>query len=128
MSCNYSGPGKCECGKVGAPLREVNAVTVTARIVEHFLPMLTAMSVEHHGKNFPNVPAPTYTMMGGSKYVRIVQTSHGSRSSFCFVDLINGDVLKAASWKKPAPTARSNIFDDDIGRSGVGPYGAKYLR
>jgi hypothetical protein len=38
-----------------------------------------------------------------------------------------GDVLKAASYKKPAKHARGNIFDDDNGLKNVGPYGPAYL-
>jgi hypothetical protein len=60
----------------------------------------------------------------GRKFTKIVNGC----SVYCFVDNSNGDVLKAASWKKPAPHARSNIFAPDFGLSGVNEYGANYLR
>jgi hypothetical protein len=50
------------------------------------------------------------------------------RSAWAFVDKTTGDVLKAASWKKPAKHARGNIFDEWNGLKSVGPYGPAYLR
>lgn len=61
----------------------------------------------------------------GNKYARIVEEMGSQRSVFCFIDLSNGDILKAASWKTPAKHARGNIIN---GASEVGPYGPKYLR
>jgi hypothetical protein len=75
-----------------------------------------------------------------ARYVRIWRSERGgtSRSIHCFIDgrggLIDkvphrkGDVLKPASWKKPARHARGNVFDDDVGLSAMGPYGPAYLR
>ena len=66
---------------------------------------------------------------GRTKYARIVKTTRPgtSRSVHCFVNLENGDILKAASWKAPARHARGNIFDSDRLKA-VGAYGANYLR
>jgi hypothetical protein len=61
----------------------------------------------------------------GRKYVRVVQESPGSRSAFCFIDITNGDVRMAASWKTPAKHPRGNIYG---GAVGVTAYGAVYLR
>lgn len=60
----------------------------------------------------------------GQKYARIVEEGN-QRSVFCFVDLSNGDILKAAGWKAPAKHARGNIAN---GATQVGPYGPAYLR
>jgi len=38
-----------------------------------------------------------------------------------------GDVLKAASYTKPAKHARGNIFDSDNGLKGAGRFGPAYL-
>lgn len=38
-----------------------------------------------------------------------------------------GDVLKPASWRRPAKHARGNIFDPS-GIATMGPYGPAYLR
>jgi len=66
---------------------------------------------EYARKNIPQL-----TLEPGSRYVRIVSESHGHRSSFGFVDLTTGDVLKSNSWKAPAKNfARGNINDENSG-------------
>ncbi len=87
-------------------------------------------------KQYPNMTPPVMTTMKGKRYVRVVQTDlhTGSpnllagRSVHCFVDMTNGDVLKAAGWKGPAKHARGNIFNDNNGLDGVSVWGAAYLR
>jgi len=65
----------------------------------------------------------------GTKYVKIVATSHGSKSVYCFVNKETGNVHKAASWKAPVVSnPRSNIYSADFGASGVTQYGAVYLK
>lgn len=68
------------------------------------------------------------TIEPGRKYARIVQTDmNGSgRSVHSFINLQNGDILKAESWKKPAKHSRGNIYQDGWEGS-FGPYGANYL-
>ena len=53
----------------------------------------------------------------GKKYARIVVTAYSSASSYCFVDLSNGDILKSAGWNAPAKGKRGSIFNDgfDVG-------------
>lgn len=66
----------------------------------------------------------TYGIQYGKKYARIyTETSPRDRSVFCFVDITNGDILKAASWKVPTKHSRGNIFDSDPQRA-VDLYGA----
>lgn len=74
-----------------------------------------------HGYTFSG--APEVSVNYGRRYAKLV-TDQGV---FCFVDLTNGDVLKAASFRAPAKHARGNIFDADGGRSAVNAYGANYL-
>lgn len=63
----------------------------------------------------------------GIKYTRIVHTrDNGGSSVLCFIDKSNGDVLKPATWKAPAKHARGNIFE--VGKEGIGKWGANYLR
>lgn len=64
------------------------------------------------------------SIMEGRKFDRIVKTDISARYAYCFIDKSNGDVLKTASWSKPAPTARGNIYK--IGLEGVDKYGAYY--
>ena len=62
----------------------------------------------------------------GKKYIRIISTSYGSRSAFCFIEKSTGNVLKPAGWNGPAPQPRGNIYQ--IGKEGVGRWGALYLK
>lgn len=46
----------------------------------------------------------------GKRYARLVTTFAGNvRSAFGFIDMTNGNILKAAGWKTPAKHARGNI-------------------
>ena len=48
----------------------------------------------------------------GSKYVKVVSISWGSRSVHSFVEKKTGDIWRAASWKAPARNfVRGNVFD-----------------
>jgi hypothetical protein len=50
----------------------------------------------------------------GSKYVKVVSISWGSRSVHSFVEKKTGDIWRAASWKAPARNfARGNVFDEN---------------
>lgn len=65
----------------------------------------------------------------GRKFAKIVMIHFGQCSVHTFIDLSNGDILKAGTWKAPAPKGvRGNIFAADLGRSAVNEYGANYLR
>lgn len=62
------------------------------------------------------------------KYIKIINTSYGSRSVFAFINKSNGDVLKPATWATPAKHARGNIFDGSNGMKFMTVYGPAYLR
>jgi hypothetical protein len=66
----------------------------------------------------------------GKKYAKIVSTIKGTNQSaaWAFVNLGNGDVLKAATWSAPAKHARGNIFDEFEGMKFIDAYGPAYLR
>jgi hypothetical protein len=74
--------------------------------------------------NYPNNPIENMTYRTGKKYVKIMRNT----SVFAFVDMTNGDVLKAASFRAPAKKARGNIFDASNGMSMMTPQGPQYLR
>lgn len=57
------------------------------------------------------LPAPTFHLEVGSKYIRVVRTTFGSRSVHCFLDK-EGNIYKASSWKIPAKGIRGNINND----------------
>lgn len=91
--------------------------------------------------NQKNINANLHTIVievqVGQKYARIVRREKWGDnpvtggSAHCFIDLSNGNILKAASFKVPAKQVRGNIFELDfdigIGRA-VGEFGAAYLR
>lgn len=53
----------------------------------------------------------------GKKNAKIVVNRGGSGYAYCYIDLTNGDILKAASWKAPAKGKRGSILNDgyDVG-------------
>ena len=58
----------------------------------------------------------------GRKYARIVKNDQlsGSRSVHTFVNMLNGDILKAGGWSAPQKNGvRGNIFADDLGANRV---------
>lgn len=77
-------------------------------------------------KNYPNSKAPSLIFGGGSKYLRVERVGPGERSVHCFLNMENGDVLKAAGWKAPAKGARGNIYNEDRGLGRMGVYGPAY--
>lgn len=99
---------------------------VTEAQLESFRALAESISQAYTRAHFPSLSLPTIVVERGQRYARLVRVD-GQRSAHCFVDLTNGDVLKAASWKAPAKHARANLNDADGGASGLGPYGAVYL-
>lgn len=67
---------------------------------------------------------PVATAVFGSRYARIMKGGN----VHTFIDLKNGDILKAATYKAPAKGARGNILAEDAGRSAIDHFGANYLR
>ena len=53
------------------------------------------------------------TLMHGRRYVRVVSGS----AAYCFVDSLNGEVLKTNGWGGPRKTKRSrgNLYDSSGG-------------
>lgn len=85
-----------------------------------------------YADRFDGVTRPT------GRYARVCTTNEIHRdggynhaSVYCFVDLTNGDILKAATFKAPAKHARGNIREGDASnfwKGALGIYGAAYLR
>lgn len=82
----------------------------------------------HTKKNFPNLTPKKVGFDKGRKFWRVWTADSVSKSAHSFLDTETGDILKPAGWKGPAKHPRGNIFSADVGMSGVGAYGAKYLR
>ena len=64
----------------------------------------------------------------GRRYAKVVETIPHSRSVYCFLDLDNGDILKAEGWLKPAKHARGSLDDPGRWPEAVTAYGGVYLR
>jgi len=69
-----------------------------------------ASDAEWQARGFTIEP-PVFSLMYGSKYVRVVVTTFGSAAVHCFLDK-QGNIYKSASWKTPAKGIRGNINDD----------------
>ena len=74
----------------------------------------------------------TVTIEFGRRYAKLISADVrcgelSAQSVYCFIDLTNGDILKAASWAKPAKHARGNVLRSDRMQS-VTAYGANYLK
>jgi hypothetical protein len=79
-----------------------------------FVKSLSAKINDQDHIAFPTCPANwrILEVTLGTKYARLVargEVSNTSRSAYGFIDLSNGDILKADGWKKPARRARGNI-------------------
>lgn len=94
--------------------------------IETFRAALEKMLVQYHAERFAVLPPPSVEISIGKRFARIIKNDSGT-SAYGFIDLSNGDLLKAASWKAPAMHARGNIFNQDM-LSGCGPYGMAYLK
>ena len=82
--------------------------------------------------------AKKISIVGGRRYIKVVAKSYimsqegeyreNGCSVWAFIDAINGDIRKPASWKAPAKHARGNLFDESKGQSWMTAYGPQYLR
>jgi hypothetical protein len=102
-----------------------------AAALEQFVAVMQAMQDAYHARRYANVPSPIFSVdPAGRKYARIVKTDRNgsSRSVYCFVDLSNGNILKADGWKKPEPMKyrRGNVVERDY-LTTCGPHGVVYL-
>jgi hypothetical protein len=80
--------------------------------------------INYMNENFPNNIKSGFNFTIGRRYVKVIS----GNGVYCFVDKLNGDVLKGASWSSPAKHARGNIFDADNGLKYMGQYGPAYLK
>jgi hypothetical protein len=76
--------------------------------IDIFLSLIQKRSDEHFKEHLKNLEPAILTAHYGRSYCKIVST-RGQRTVYCFIDLSNGDILKAATWKAPAKHARNDI-------------------
>lgn len=67
----------------------------------------------------------TLEAVEGGRYIKLI-VGTPQKSAYGFIDKINGDVLKTASWNAPAKHARGNIFNGDNGLHCCQPYSIEY--
>ena len=67
-----------------------------------------------------------YSYKIGKKFIKIISHSENHNSVWGFID-IEGNILKAASWSRPAPHPRGNVYKGYPIR-GMRIYSPDYLR
>jgi hypothetical protein len=106
--------------------------TVTQAQIDEFVAGCARICDEHLRKSYPEsfeLLRETVEAEIGQRYARVYRVGRAQRSAHCFIDLTNGDVLKAASWKAPEKkNPRGNLNDAHKGLRGMTPYGTVYLR
>ena len=88
--------------------------------VHIFVEKLTTYYADEFKVRYQNVlTPPKFVAQISRKFTRIVKLEPGDRygSVYCFIDMENGDLRKAAGFKAPAPHKRGSIFNDncDVG-------------
>jgi hypothetical protein len=83
--------------------------------IESLIERATAARLESFnrtgGVDVQGSPQLHYT--AGPKYARVYTAPRGvPQSAYCFVDLANGDILKAAGWASPARGSRGNVLSE----------------
>lgn len=102
--------------------------------VEKYLEVIRKLTEGYHGSMKFDLKLPTIVAKYGSRYVAVIVTENWnlgqpSRRIHSFVDIKNGNILKAATFRAPARNGvRGNIFSADVGRSVIDWHGAKYLK
>ena len=105
------------------------------RIAEYVKMVQLKINEDWNKNGFTFAQPPTVFTQTGKRYVRIVKEDSYTQWRFrriyvhTFIDLTNGDILKAGTEKRPARNGtRGNLCSPDIGASVVDWHGAKYLR
>lgn len=100
---------------------------IMKEMVTDFVEKLQVKMNAHMDEKFPNLPREYLSVNFGRRYAKLIKGYGNNRGVYCFVDMTNGDVLKAATWRAPAKHARGNLFAPDGGLGCTGPYGAAYM-
>jgi hypothetical protein len=93
--------------------------------IETFVQIWQERQNAYFDKHYSNLNKPVFKVTYGKKYAKIIQDTAVS----AFVDLETGDILKPASWAKPAKTARGNVLSPTYGEESLDSSNfIKYLR
>ena len=110
--------------------------------LEEFIDIVTEANKKEYEEKFSNLTPPTFTLVSGTKFDKIVETSPQvntqfppstrvwgfvAKKEFVYknVQLYVGDLMKPASWKQPAKYPRGNILESLM--YGWEPIGVNYL-
>ena len=88
--------------------------------VKGYVERLGNLREVYYKEEDPDQIAPPINISLGRKYAKVI----AGASTHTFINMENGDILRAASNRHPTPYTgvRGNIFDDDYGISCVGPF------
>jgi len=99
-----------------------------AEALARFVTEAQAMIAEQFAVRYPRNPVPTLEVVMGRRYAKVTQRHGSGRQVYCFVDMTNGDILKAKSWKAPAKDARGNVHTYGKVSDCVTMFGVHYVR
>lgn len=92
--------------------------------IESYAARLDEARTAYYDGRYDYVTNEPVTVSYGRRYAKVCVGS----SVHTFIDMTNGDILKAASYKAPAKNGvRGSVLAEDFGLSCVGPYGALYV-
>ena len=101
---------------------------IKAKIIE-MAKLVKDANADYYAKSLKNLTPPDTEVSFGRKYAKILVVDDSGRRVHSFVNLTNGDILKAATFNAPAKHARGNVFDANCGRGTAwNEIGANYLR
>ena len=93
--------------------------SVTDSQIEETVVYIQSVIDQHMSTNFPTLTRKVVSVSKGKKYAKFIVTDTG-RYAYGFLDMTNGDLLKAASWKAPALNfPRGNIHTKDLKCCGI---------
>lgn len=95
-----------------------------AELLQSFLKGCESIYLKSLPETYPENCIDKFSLQIGRRYAKVLRGG----SVHVFIDLNNGDVLKAASWRAPATGARGNLFDNMGGLGRMTPCGAEYNR
>ena len=82
---------------------------------------------DYYSSRFANLETPRLILSKGRKYFKVVKVDN-QQSVYAFVDIENLDILRPATYNRPAKHARGNILDNMKGMGMMSPYGPEYLK
>ena len=115
----------------------MNNIPVTSEELTAAVAAISAAVLAQRKADYPHCSLNWETISLGNvgpKYARLVVTrpcGAPGGSVYCFIDMTNGNLLKAAGWKTPAKGARGNIrvgTSADWFNGALTANGAAYMR